>query len=114
LRSLKDTVFVVDSLVKLWEVGCINKELLKKVFSTFETVMDKNSPEMRSDYTGKQFASILRLMKFAQSNQIFRFQDRGFDRCQEIFLSSDYTNYSVSDLCQILESMTFESFKAFN
>jgi hypothetical protein len=76
--------------------------------------MDKSSLEMRSDYTGKQFASILRLMKFAESNNIFKFQERGFDRCQEIFLSSDYTNYSVSDLCQILESVTYKAFKAFN
>jgi hypothetical protein len=56
LKQIKETVQVVDALVKLWEVGCINNDNLRKAFVSFETVMDKNSTEMRADFTGKQFA----------------------------------------------------------
>lgn len=73
LKSIKEVVGVVDAMVKLWEVRCIKQEELKKIFSAFETTMDKQSGEMRMDFTGKQFANIVRLLSYGITNKVFEF-----------------------------------------
>lgn len=105
LKSIKEVVGIVDAFAKLWEVRCLKQEDLKKIFGAFETSMDKRSNEMRQDFTGKQFATIVRLISYATTNRIFQFQHRGFDRCREIFLNADYTNFSITDLFNILDGM---------